>query len=178
MAELHFFKADLTLELGTKATRKWEANNYTTDETVSKAMHDRGKQSLSHAFLILLQASRSALRKATADFEGESTSDNRLEFSMVKTLVKTICHDKFSDSSLEAIYRGMAIQFSCKPFHVEELDFVDTRPWLLALYDWIRNWSGQSTSLEKNGHDIAWMYRIVSDFLYEITISSSSAFPE
>ncbi|KAI8603066.1 hypothetical protein EDD21DRAFT_49941 [Dissophora ornata] len=98
-----------------------------------------------------------------------SRSDNRLEFSMVKTLAKTICHDMFPDSSLEAIYRGMAIQFSCKPFHVEDLDFVDARSWLFALYDWIRNWSSQSTSLEKNGHDIAWIYRIVSDFLYEIT---------
>ncbi|KAI7817347.1 hypothetical protein BC939DRAFT_331517 [Gamsiella multidivaricata] len=98
----------------------------------------------------------------------KSRSDSQLEFSLVRTLATAVLHGMFPDSSLEAIYTGMARQFADKPIRIEQLDLVDARSWLFTLYEWVANWTVESSSQGQSEHDIDWIYRIVNTFFYEI----------
>ncbi|KAF9115748.1 hypothetical protein BGX27_006530 [Mortierella sp. AM989] len=98
----------------------------------------------------------------------KSRSDNHLEFSLVRTLSKAVLNGMFPDSSLEIIFAGLSESCSQKSTHIRQIDLVESRSWLFALYDWILNWTIQSNTREQTVQDVAWVYRIAVEFCYNI----------
>ncbi|KAF9397683.1 hypothetical protein BGX21_008605 [Mortierella sp. AD011] len=105
----------------------------------------------------------------------KSRSDNQMEFSIVRTLSKTVMQGIFPESSLEMIFTGLTKSCSENSTQVEQVDLVETRSWLFTLYDWVLSWTISSNSQEQNEHDVSWIYRISVDFFYKIASFKSTA---
>ncbi|KAK3810756.1 MAG: hypothetical protein J3Q66DRAFT_55266 [Benniella sp.] len=97
-----------------------------------------------------------------------SRYENKLEFSLVRTLAKAVFHGMFPDSTLEAIFSGITKCLATQPADPLQLDLVEVRSWLFTLYDWVVNWTIESRSSEENNSSTLWIYRIVFEHLFVI----------
>lgn len=74
----------------------------------------------------------------------------------------------FPESTLEAIYSGIAKCLVTKPADPIQLDLVEVRSWLLTMYDWVVNWTIESLSSEENSNSVLWIHRIIFEHLFVI----------
>ncbi|KAF9349187.1 hypothetical protein BGX34_001979 [Mortierella sp. NVP85] len=97
-----------------------------------------------------------------------SRYENKLEFSLVRTLAKALFHGMSPDSTLEAIFSGITKSLATQPVDPLQLDLVEVRSWLFTLYDWVMNWTIEPLSSEENSSSTLWIYRIVFEHLFVI----------